>query len=90
MTELVEGQSCRSVDGVREALAQHGVQASFRQVYGALERLVDLRSILRRTVEGYEFAVTAFPTMLSQTTAIRNAIKYQEEVFEEIGDEVEV
>jgi hypothetical protein len=87
---MVEDQSCRSVDGVREALAWHGVQASFRQVDGALERLVDLRSILRRTVEGYEFAVTAFPRMLSRTTTIHNAIEYQKEVFEEIGDEVEI
>jgi hypothetical protein len=87
---MVEDQSCRSVDGVREALVQHGVQASFRQVDGALERLVDLRSILRRTPSGYEFAVTAFPRMLSRTTTIHNAIEYQKEVFEEIGDEVEV
>jgi len=83
-------ESCRSVDDVRQALARHGVQASFRQVDGALERLVDLRSILRRTPSGYEFAVTAFPRMLSQTTTIHNAIEYQKEVFEEIGDEVEV
>ena len=87
---MVEDQSCRSVDGVREALARHGVQANFRQVDGALERLVELRSILRRTVEGYEFAVTAFPRILSRTTTIHNAIEYQKEVFEEIGDEVEV
>ena len=87
---MVEDQSCHSVDDVREALARHSVQASFRQVDGALERLVDLRSILRRTPSGYEFAVTAFPKMLSQTTTIRNAIEYQKEVFEEIGDEVEV
>ena len=87
---MVEDQSCCSVDGVREALARHGVQANFRQVDDALERLVDLRSILRRTVEGYEFAVTAFPRMLSRTTTIHNAIEYQKEVFEEIGDEVEI
>jgi hypothetical protein len=92
LTSLVmaEDQSCCSVDDVREALARHGVQASFRQVDGALERLVDLRSILRRTVEGYEFAVTAFPRILSRTTTIHNAIEYQKEVFEEIGDEVEI
>ncbi|TEU17950.1 MAG: AAA family ATPase [Anaerolineales bacterium] len=87
---MVEDQSCRSVDDVHQALARHGVQASFRQVDGALERLVDLRSILHRTPSGYEFVVTAFPRMLSQTTTIHNAIEYQKEVFEEIGDEVEI
>lgn len=43
-------------------------------VKSALDRLVDFRNILRRTQAGYEFAVTAFPRVIANTTTAEDLL----------------
>jgi hypothetical protein len=76
----------RTLTSVHEALAKHGVVATLNQVDAALERLVDLRSILNRTPEGYDFAVTAFPLIISKSRRVSDWIALRREVFIQAGD----
>jgi len=66
---MAASTNLRTLTSVHEALAKSGVAATLNQVDAALERLVDLRSILGRTPEGYDFAVTAFPRNCLQEQA---------------------
>ena len=51
-----------------------------------LERLVDLRNILQRTAEGYEFAVTAFPEVIAKTARLEDLIALNRETYQQYGD----
>ena len=46
-----------------------------REVDDALQRLVDLRSIPKRTPTGYEFAVTAFPRVVAGTMTLEDMLE---------------
>lgn len=71
---MAANQDARTLTGVREVLTGLGVEATLNQVDDALERLVDLRNILKRTAEGYEFAVTAFPEVIAKTARLDDLI----------------
>ena len=68
---------------VRERLASlTSVHPSAQETKAALNRLVDLRTILRRSPAGYEFAVTAFPTVLMNTTTIDDQLEVLVEEYQ--------
>ena len=60
----------RDLKGVLALLADNGLTPDPAIVKAALDRLVDLRSILRRDQDGYGFAVRAFPETLAASTTI--------------------
>jgi hypothetical protein len=64
---MARDNSIRSLTSAHKALSQLGIEAPLAVVDAALERLVDLRTILKRTQTGYEFAVMAFPRVLTQS-----------------------
>jgi hypothetical protein len=55
-------------------LIAQGLQPEPEVVKAALDRLVDLRSILKRSQTGYEFAVEAFPLVLAKTTTAEDLL----------------
>ena len=71
---------------VHEALRDRGVQATLNEMDDALERLVDLRNILQRTPDGYEFAVTAFPEVIATTARLDDFIALNRETYQHYGD----
>jgi len=74
---------------VRQLLVQHAdVQPGATATKDALDRLVDLRSILKRSQAGYEFAVEAFPLVLANTTTIEDLIEVLVEQYEETEAQV--
>jgi len=59
---------------VLDLLAAQDLQPEPEVVKAALDRLVDLRSILKRSQAGYEFAVEAFPLVLANTTTAEDLL----------------
>jgi len=55
------------LQSVLDMLAAHDLCPAPEVAKAALDRLVDLRSILKRTQLGYEFAVSAFPKVVANT-----------------------
>ncbi|MCP4702023.1 MAG: GAF domain-containing protein [Gammaproteobacteria bacterium] len=51
------------------------------EVDDALQQLVDLRSILRRTSKGYEFAVEAFPLVVAETMTLGDMLEILTEEY---------
>lgn len=76
----------RTLAAVREALLSLDVDATLNQVDDALERLVDLRNILQRTPEGYEFTVIAFPEVIAKTARLNDWIALNRETYQSHGD----
>lgn len=82
---LEKTEPCRLKE-VRLLLTEHAhIQPSAAETKDALDRLVDLRSLLRRSSAGYEFAVEAFPRVLKKTTSIEDLL----EVFVEQYNQME-
>lgn len=66
---LSQESGVHRLGAVRRLLAQRaGLDSQPVAVKEALDRLVDIRSILKRQRAGYEFAVTAFPLVLKNTS----------------------
>lgn len=76
----------RTLTTIQEALERYEVNATLNQVDAALERLVDLRNILERTSDGYDFAVTAFPKIIARSRRLSDWIGLRREVFVHAGD----
>jgi len=83
---MAADESVRTLTAVHETLARHGIQATLNEVDDALERLVDLRNILQRTAEGYEFAVAAFPEVIAKTARLEDLIALNRETYQHYGD----
>ena len=75
-----------TLTAVHEALSEYSVPATLNEVDDALERLVDLRNILQRTAEGYEFAVAAFPEVIANTARLEDLIALNSETYQHYGD----
>ena len=63
------------------------IQPKLAETKEALDRLVDLRSILKQSQSGYEFAVKAFPRVLANTTTVEDLLavlieQYTEEAMQ--------
>ena len=73
---MADDESVRTLRTVRQALAERcNLHPKAREVDDALQRLVDLRSILKRTPTGYEFAVTAFPRVVAGTMTLEDMLE---------------
>jgi hypothetical protein len=68
-----ERKACRLQDVLNLLIAEN-LHPEPGVVKAALDRLVMLRSILKRNKAGYEFAVTAFPLVLANTTTIEDLL----------------
>ncbi len=76
----------RTLLALYEIMRHQELAVSLNQVDGALERLVDLRSILQRTPDGYDFAVTAFPRVIGKTRRVSDLIALRQEIYRGAGD----
>jgi hypothetical protein len=63
-----------------------GLHPSAGEIDDAFQRLVDLRSILKRTPTGYEFAVKAFPRVVAGTMTLNDMLMILTEEYEEQGE----
>jgi len=73
---MADDDGVRTLSTVRPALTKRcGLRPKAREVDDALQRLVDLRSILKRTSTGYEFAVTAFPRVVAGTMTLDDMLE---------------
>jgi hypothetical protein len=73
---MADDDGVRTLSTVRQALIKRcGLRPRAREVDDALQRLVDLRSILKRTPTGYEFAVTAFPRVVAGTMTLDDMLE---------------
>jgi hypothetical protein len=85
---MVEDEKVRSLEDVRKALSHRcDLNPKARDVDDALQRLVDLRSILRHTPTGYEFAIAAFPRVVAGTMTLKDMLEILAEEYQEKGNE---
>ena len=72
---MADDGSLRTVRALSQALAERcDIHPKLQEIDQALRRLVDLRSILRRTSNGYEFAVEAFPNVVTKAVSLDDLI----------------
>jgi hypothetical protein len=73
---MADDEGIRTFRAVRQSLAGRcDIHPTGRQIDDALQRLVDLRSILKRTPQGYDFAVKAFPMVVAGTITLEDILK---------------
>jgi hypothetical protein len=75
---LVLSQEARTyrLKEVRQLLDREaGIQPGSAATKDALDRLVDLRLILKRSQDGYAFAVEAFPRVLASTATVEDLLE---------------
>ncbi|MBE7472782.1 MAG: hypothetical protein DPW09_12080 [Anaerolineae bacterium] len=71
---LAKAGQISNLAAIRHVLRQElGLDPSARELNAALRRLVDLRSILNHTSQGYTFAVSAISLVINQSGAIATA-----------------
>lgn len=81
---MADDAKVRTLGTTRQALKKRcDLQPSAREIDDALQRLVDLRSILKRTPTGYEFAVRAFPRVVAGTMTLKDMLMILTEEYEE-------
>ncbi|MCP4542429.1 MAG: protein kinase [Chloroflexi bacterium] len=81
---IADDESVRTLRTVRQVLAEHcDLRPKAREVDDALQRLVDLRSILKHTPTGYEFAVKAFPQVVAGTMTLDDMLEILTEEYQE-------
>jgi len=81
---MADDENVRTLRTVRQALVDRcNLQPRAREVDDALQRLVDLRSILKRTPTGYEFAVEAFPRVVAGTMTLEDMLEVLVEDYAE-------
>jgi hypothetical protein len=84
---MADDESVRTLRTVRQALVERcNLRPKARQVDDALQRLVDLRSILKRTPTGYEFAIEAFPRVVAGTMTLDDMLEILAEEYRERGE----
>ena len=81
---MADDENARTLRAVRQALEKRcNLHPKAREVDDALQRLVDLRSILKRTPTGYEFAVEAFPRVVAGTMTLADMLEVLVEDYAE-------
>lgn len=84
---MADNEDVHTLRAVRQALAERcNLQPKAREVDDALQCLVDLRSILKRTSTGYEFAVEAFPRVVAGTLTLDDMLEILIEEYQEQGE----
>ncbi len=81
---MADEESVRTLATVRETLERRcDLRPRASEVDRALQHLVELRSILRRSPTGYEFAVEAFPRVVAGTMTLSDMLEVLVEDYEE-------
>lgn len=81
---MAENASVHTLQTVRKALVDRcGINVKAREVDGALQRLVDLRAILKRIPTGYTFAAEAFPRVVAGTITLQDMLEILAEEYKE-------
>jgi serine/threonine protein kinase len=83
---MATDSTLQKLDIIQQVLISKGINATLNQVNAALERLVDLRGILSRTSNGYEFAAKSIPHVASKSQRLLDYIALRREVFAQAGD----
>jgi hypothetical protein len=84
---MADDGNMRTLRTARRALAGRcNLRPKAREVDDALQRLVDLRSILKLTPAGYEFAVEAFPRVVAGTMTLDDMLEILTEEYREQGE----
>ncbi len=72
----IDNGSINTLSEVQQALNERcDLHPTLREIDNALDRLVNLRSILQRTATGYEFAVEAFPRVVVGTLTLADMLE---------------
>jgi hypothetical protein len=71
---MVQQARPHRLQAILDLLAAQDLQPEPQVVKAALDRLVDLRSILKRSRAGYEFAVEAFPLVVANSTTAEDLL----------------
>jgi hypothetical protein len=80
---LSEKDKAYRLNEVRRLISEKArIKPSATATKYALDRLVDLRSILKRSLYGYAFAVKAFPAILANTTTVEDQLQIMVEAYE--------
>jgi hypothetical protein len=81
---MVANTKARTLRSVRQILTRRcKISPSARDVDEALQGLVDLRSILKRTPAGYDFAMDAFPRVVQSTVTLEDMLEVLSEEYTE-------
>jgi len=81
---MCDDPQVRSLGAVRQALSTRcNLNVKAKDVDETLQQLVDLRSLLRRTQTGYDFAVEAFPLVVAGTVTLNDQIEILVEELQE-------
>ncbi|MCL4298981.1 MAG: hypothetical protein KJ077_24805 [Anaerolineae bacterium] len=85
---MAADENVRTLKAMYKTLNNRYLSVTLNQVDDAMERLVDLRNILRRTPDGYEFLVNAFPEVIAKTSRLEDLIAINCETYQQHGDVV--
>ncbi len=78
----------RRLQGILDLLRAEGLTLQPELVRAALDRLVELRSLLKRGPQGYEFAVEAFPRVLRKAAISEDLLLVlKSECDQDLGEE---
>jgi hypothetical protein len=81
---MVESQKPLAAHKIQQLLEKKTrLSPKAREVDSSLQRLVDLRAILRHTIEGYEIANSAFPLAVSRVLTVADMVSVLVEECEE-------
>ncbi len=81
---MADDKNIRTLQAVRQVLSDRcNLQPGSREIDNTLQLLVDLRSILRRTSTGYDFAVEAFPRVVAGTITSDDMLEILVEEYQE-------
>jgi hypothetical protein len=81
---IAENKEIYTLHDILEAVAKRtGLNLKVKEIDDALQRLVTLRSILKHTSKGYEFAVEAFPFVIANTVTLNDMLHVISEDYKE-------
>ncbi|MDY6874662.1 MAG: ATP-binding protein [Chloroflexota bacterium] len=81
---MADDEDLHTLRAVRRALLERcDLRPRAHEVDAALQRLVDLRFLLRRAPAGYEFAVEAFPLVAAGTMTLDDMLEILAEEYQE-------
>lgn len=81
---MAADETVRTLAAIRQALRDRcGLTPKAPDIDYALQSLIDLRSILRREQDGYDFAVTAFPKVVARVLTLDDMLEVLAEDYDE-------
>jgi hypothetical protein len=81
---MAHNENIRNLQAIRQILARdYHLRLKIHEINDALQRLTDLRLILRQIGKDYEFAVAAFPHVVAKTLTFDDIIEEFIETYKE-------